>query len=137
MNANPEQVRSEQPEPQFVMTDFSGQKLIVVGGSSGMGRETAAEIVAAGGSAVIIGLEPEKVDNTVQTLAKDDHRQYVGSPGHRGNSMFGLLAGQRRLARSDPQPGHRVGPLPDPSQHRCPGHGSHADFWTLCAVGQD
>jgi NAD(P)-dependent dehydrogenase (short-subunit alcohol dehydrogenase family) len=50
---------------------FAGQKLVVVGGSSGMGRETAADIVAAGGSAVIIGQDPGKVDDTVQTLAKD------------------------------------------------------------------
>jgi hypothetical protein len=34
---------------------FAGQKLVVVGGSSGMGRQTAADVVAAGGSAVIIG----------------------------------------------------------------------------------
>jgi NAD(P)-dependent dehydrogenase (short-subunit alcohol dehydrogenase family) len=50
---------------------FDGQKLIVVGGSSGMGRQTAADVVAAGGSAVIIGQDPGKVDNTVQTLAED------------------------------------------------------------------
>src|SRR5262245_59229728 len=53
------------------MPIFSGQKLIVVGGSSGMGRQTAADVVAAGGSAVIIGEDPAKVDDTVQTLAKD------------------------------------------------------------------
>jgi NAD(P)-dependent dehydrogenase (short-subunit alcohol dehydrogenase family) len=51
--------------------DFSDQKLVVVGGSSGMGRETAARVVAAGGSAVIIGLEQQKVDETVKALAKD------------------------------------------------------------------
>jgi hypothetical protein len=34
---------------------FAGQKLVVVGGSSGMGRQTAEDVVAAGGSAVIIG----------------------------------------------------------------------------------
>ncbi|HEY5394626.1 MAG TPA: hypothetical protein VIL16_04435, partial [Trebonia sp.] len=34
---------------------FAGQKLVVVGGSSGMGKQTAADVVAAGGSAVIIG----------------------------------------------------------------------------------
>src|SRR5262245_21871856 len=53
------------------MPIFSGQKLIVVGGSSGMGRQTAADVVAAGGSAVIIGEDPAKVDDTVQALAKD------------------------------------------------------------------
>ncbi|HET9007865.1 MAG TPA: sugar dehydrogenase, partial [Actinomycetes bacterium] len=50
------------------MPVFSGRKLVVVGGSSGMGRQTAADVVAAGGSAVIIGEDPDKVDDTVQTL---------------------------------------------------------------------
>jgi NAD(P)-dependent dehydrogenase (short-subunit alcohol dehydrogenase family) len=50
---------------------FAGQKLVVVGGSSGMGRQTAEDVVAAGGSAVIIGREPDRVDDTVQTLAKN------------------------------------------------------------------
>jgi NAD(P)-dependent dehydrogenase (short-subunit alcohol dehydrogenase family) len=50
---------------------FAGQKLVVVGGSSGMGRQTAADVVAAGGSAVIIGEDASKVDDTVQTLAKE------------------------------------------------------------------
>jgi NAD(P)-dependent dehydrogenase (short-subunit alcohol dehydrogenase family) len=59
-------------QPQaMAMPVFAGQKLVVVGGSSGMGRQTAEDVVAAGGSAVIIGQEPGKVDNTVQTLAKD------------------------------------------------------------------
>ena len=50
---------------------FAGQKLVVVGGSSGMGRQAAADVVAAGGSAVIIGEDAGKVDDTVQTLAKE------------------------------------------------------------------
>jgi NAD(P)-dependent dehydrogenase (short-subunit alcohol dehydrogenase family) len=53
------------------MPVFSGQKLVVVGGSSGMGRQTAADVVAAGGTAVIIGQDPGKVDDTVRTLAMD------------------------------------------------------------------
>jgi len=53
------------------MPVFSGQKLVVVGGSSGMGRQTAADVVAAGGTAVIIGEDPGKVDDTVETLGKD------------------------------------------------------------------
>ena len=53
------------------MPVFAGQKLVVVGGSSGMGRQTAADVVAAGGSAVIIGEDAGKVDDTVQALAKD------------------------------------------------------------------
>ena len=59
-------------QPQAMATPvFAGQKLVVVGGSSGMGRQTAEDVVAAGGSAVIIGQDPGKVDDTVQTLAKD------------------------------------------------------------------
>ena len=59
-------------EPQgMAMPVFAGQKLVVVGGSSGMGRETAADVVAAGGGAVIIGQDPGKVEDTVKTLAKD------------------------------------------------------------------
>ena len=55
----------------MAMPVFAGQKLVVVGGSSGMGRQTAADVVAAGGSAVIIGQDPGKVDDTVQALAKE------------------------------------------------------------------
>ncbi|HUA28191.1 MAG TPA: hypothetical protein VMC03_04855 [Streptosporangiaceae bacterium] len=36
-----------------------------------MGRQTAADVVAVGGSAVILGVDSAKVDDTVQTLAKD------------------------------------------------------------------
>jgi NAD(P)-dependent dehydrogenase (short-subunit alcohol dehydrogenase family) len=55
----------------MAMPVFAGQKLVVLGGSSGMGRQTAADVVAAGGSAVIIGQDPGRVDDTVQALAKD------------------------------------------------------------------
>ena len=48
---------------------FAGQKLVVVGGSSGMGKQTAADVVAAGGSAVIIGQNRDKVGSTVQELS--------------------------------------------------------------------
>ena len=59
-----------EPDPAQAMPVFSGQKLVVVGGSSGMGRQTAADVVAAGGTAVIIGQHPGKVDDTVKTLAR-------------------------------------------------------------------
>ena len=62
---------TDEPDRAQAMPVFSGQKLVVVGGSSGMGRQTAADVVAAGGTAVIIGLDPGKVDDTVKTLAKD------------------------------------------------------------------
>jgi len=45
---------------------------VVVGGSGGrIGRESAADVVSGGGSAVIIGREQAKVDETVETLSKE------------------------------------------------------------------
>lgn len=43
------------------MLVFAGQKLVVVGGSIGMGRQTAADVVAAGRSAVIVGQDADRV----------------------------------------------------------------------------
>ena len=54
------QMETEGTDRPMAMPVFAGQKLVVVGGSSGMGRQTAADVVAAG-----------KVDDTVQTLAKE------------------------------------------------------------------
>jgi NAD(P)-dependent dehydrogenase (short-subunit alcohol dehydrogenase family) len=48
---------------------FDGRKLIVVGGSSGMGRQTAVDVVTGGGSAVIVGRDKERVDETVKELS--------------------------------------------------------------------
>src|SRR5689334_6815405 len=62
---------SDQPDQPQAMPVFEGQKLVVVGGSSGMGRQTAEDVVAAGGSAVIIGDDAGKVEDTVRLLAKD------------------------------------------------------------------
>ena len=47
---------------------FEGRKLIAVGGSSGMGRENAADVVADGGSVVIVGRDKSRVDETVAEL---------------------------------------------------------------------
>jgi NAD(P)-dependent dehydrogenase (short-subunit alcohol dehydrogenase family) len=62
---------ADETDRPMAMPVFAGQKLVVVGGSSGMGRQTAADVVAAGGSAVVIGQDAGKVDDTVETLAKD------------------------------------------------------------------
>src|SRR5690242_6358082 len=48
---------------------FAGRKLIAVGGSSGMGRQNAADVVAEGGSVVIIGRDKRRVDETVAELS--------------------------------------------------------------------
>jgi NAD(P)-dependent dehydrogenase (short-subunit alcohol dehydrogenase family) len=187
------QMEMEESDRPMAMPVFARQKLVVVGGSSGMGRQTAADVVAAGGSAVIIGENADKVDDTVQTLAKEgsawgitadladreqvervreqlaaehadatllvnaaglfipkpfldhdgaDYDSYaeldratffitqtvargmvaggqggsiviIGSmwaqPGRRGHPVVGVLGGQGRAARADPQPGHRAG----------------------------
>lgn len=50
---------------------FEGRKLIVIGGSSGMGKTTAADVVTGGGSVVIVGRDQARVDETVTELSKD------------------------------------------------------------------
>ena len=76
------QMEMEGAARPMAMPVFAGQKLVVVGGSSGMGRQTAADVVAAGGSAVIIGRDDGKVDDTVQTLGKEGHgRRHHRRPG--------------------------------------------------------
>ena len=41
---------------------FKGKKLLVIGGTSGMGLETARAVLAGGGSVVIVGHRPEKTE---------------------------------------------------------------------------
>jgi NAD(P)-dependent dehydrogenase (short-subunit alcohol dehydrogenase family) len=48
---------------------FEGKKVVVVGGSAGMGRQAAADVVEHGGSAVIIGRSQARVDDTVAELS--------------------------------------------------------------------
>jgi len=49
--------------------EFKGKKLLVVGGTSGMGLETARTVLAAGGSAVIVGNRPAKTEEARQALS--------------------------------------------------------------------
>lgn len=48
--------------------DFAGKKAIVVGGSSGIGRQAALNIVEGGGTPVVIGRSEERVDDTITAL---------------------------------------------------------------------
>lgn len=48
---------------------FSGKKLLVIGGTSGMGYETARQVLEQGGSAVIVGHRTDKAENAQQALA--------------------------------------------------------------------
>ena len=69
--ASPRPVHAVPQRKEKEMTgNFEGRKLIVVGGSSGMGKATAASVIADGGSAVIIGRDQGRVDETVAELGK-------------------------------------------------------------------
>lgn len=52
-----------------MQTQFCGKKLLVVGGTSGMGLETARIVLAQGGAVVIVGHRPERMEAARQTLA--------------------------------------------------------------------
>jgi NAD(P)-dependent dehydrogenase (short-subunit alcohol dehydrogenase family) len=62
---------AEQMGSAMAMPVFAGQKLVVVGGSSGMGRQTAADVVAAGGSVVVIGLDEARVNDAAAELSRN------------------------------------------------------------------
>lgn len=49
---------------------FKGKKLLVVGGTSGMGLQTARMVLAEGGSVVIVGNRPEKSEDARKELAE-------------------------------------------------------------------
>ena len=48
--------------------DFEAKKVVVIGGSAGIGRQVALDVVDHGGSAVIIGRSKARVDETVAEL---------------------------------------------------------------------
>ncbi len=49
--------------------DFKGQRVLVVGGTSGIGLETARQVLAGGGSALITGQRAEKAEAARKSLA--------------------------------------------------------------------
>jgi NAD(P)-dependent dehydrogenase (short-subunit alcohol dehydrogenase family) len=50
-------------------TQFKGKKLLVVGGTSGMGMQIARMVLSEGGSAVIVGNRPQKTEEAGKELA--------------------------------------------------------------------
>lgn len=50
--------------------NFEGRKVVVIGGTSGIGLNTAQHVVAAGGSAVIVGRAGQKLDDAVAGLSE-------------------------------------------------------------------
>ncbi|BBX33264.1 SDR family NAD(P)-dependent oxidoreductase [Mycolicibacterium mageritense] len=61
---------------QAVGTEFDGKKIVVVGGSAGMGRQVALDVIDGGGSAVIIGRSEQRVDDTVAELTARSGRAW-------------------------------------------------------------
>jgi NAD(P)-dependent dehydrogenase (short-subunit alcohol dehydrogenase family) len=56
---------------EYVMTEtFDGRKLVVIGGASGIGLKTAEDVIAEGGSAVIVGRPGPKLDDAVTSLSR-------------------------------------------------------------------
>ncbi|WP_374026274.1 SDR family NAD(P)-dependent oxidoreductase [Mycobacterium sp. HNNTM2301] len=55
---------------------FDAKKVVVVGGSAGMGRQVAVDVVQHGGSAVIIGRSKDRVDETVTELESQHGRAW-------------------------------------------------------------
>lgn len=53
-----------------VATDFEGNKIVVIGGSSGIGLKTAEDVIAEGGSAVIVSRPGRKLDDAVAGLSR-------------------------------------------------------------------
>lgn len=56
-------------ESIHMSNQFKGKKLLVVGGTSGMGLETARRVIAEGGSVMIVGNRPEKTEEARKELA--------------------------------------------------------------------
>lgn len=50
---------------------FTGKKLLVVGGTSGMGFETAKQVLKNGGSVVLVGNRQDKAEHARKALAAD------------------------------------------------------------------
>lgn len=50
--------------------DFEGQKLVVIGGASGMGRAVASGVLARGASVVVVGRGGTKLDDATAELSK-------------------------------------------------------------------
>ncbi len=57
--------------------DLTGKRILVVGATGGIGRETAVQLSRLGAELAITGRNPEKLQETYEMLEGDGHRQYV------------------------------------------------------------
>ena len=58
---------------------FEGRKVVVVGGSRGIGLKTAQDVIAAGGSAVIVGRPGQKLDDAAANLSRSGNAWSVAA----------------------------------------------------------
>lgn len=70
---------------------FNGKKLLVVGGTSGMGLQTARMVVAEGGSAVIVGNRADKAEEARKELAALGQVWALTADLSDGEGLLGLL----------------------------------------------
>jgi shikimate 5-dehydrogenase len=70
----------ENDQQKGLTMHFNSRKVIVVGGSAGMGRQVAVDIARHGGSAVIVGRSKERVDDTVTELTGGDGQAWGSLP---------------------------------------------------------
>jgi len=57
--------------------EFDANKVILIGGSAGVGRQVAVDVIDGGGTAVIVGRAKARVDDTVAQL-RDRHGEAWG-----------------------------------------------------------
>lgn len=58
-------------------TSFNGKKLLVIGGTSGMGFETAKRVLKYGGSVVLVGNRQEKAEQAREALASEGRVELI------------------------------------------------------------
>ncbi|MBN9472488.1 MAG: sugar dehydrogenase [Bordetella sp. SCN 67-23] len=71
---------------------FQGRKLLVVGGTSGIGLQAARTVLAEGGSAVIVGNRPEKAEEARKELAALGQTWVLTADLSSETGLAGLLA---------------------------------------------
>jgi NAD(P)-dependent dehydrogenase (short-subunit alcohol dehydrogenase family) len=68
---SPSQVRIPQKWQVSEISDLSGKRFLITGGTSGIGLEAARELARAGGEVIIAARNPVKAEHVAKTLGKD------------------------------------------------------------------